>query len=165
MIIRIAIPPFRLSDRFKNTIPCCSLLYFISRCNSTNKFSSSNLLNLSNYISPCLSTNFIPVKRWQYFKKQFLASGFKCSFVNSIPDAFACFVDITILLGSYSSTGTVSHPFGAFHRAYKCGFLEQTVSAHPATKKRPFYTKLDLCKKSSAKWFLFKRVKCRLPSA
>src|SRR5664280_781021 len=145
MIIRIAIPPFRLSDRFKNTIPCCSLLYFISRCNSTNKFSSSNLLNLSNYISPCLSTDFIPIKWWQYFKKHLLTSCFKCPFVNSIPDAFACFVNIAVFPGSYSSAGTVPHPFGAFHRAYKCSFLEQTVSTHPATKKRSLYTNLDPC--------------------
>jgi len=88
-----------------------------------------------------------------------------CSFINTIPYTFAGFVDITISGGCCAATGSVSHPFGTFHRADECCLLQQTVATHPASEQWPFYKKFCLREKPSAKFFFFKRIKCRLPPA
>src|ERR1035437_8063048 len=154
MVFSIAVPPFRLPDCFENTVPYLSVFYTIVRYNSSNEFSCSNFSDLSDHITPCLSSNFIPIEWRQHFKKCLLMTGFKCSFINSIPDTLTGFVNITFFFRGYSATRTISHPLGTFHRAYECCFLEKTVTTHTATKQRSFNANLNLCKEPFAERFL-----------
>jgi len=42
------------------------------------------------------------------------------------------------VLDSGASAGAIASAFGAFHSAYKGCFLQQAITAHPATEKGAF---------------------------
>ena len=78
------------------------------------------------------------------FKKCLFASCFLSSFINSIPDTFPGFINITSLFRSNSAAWTIPHSFGTFHRTDKSSLLQQAISAHTAAKQRSLYKDLEL---------------------
>src|SRR5271157_1124572 len=96
MILTIALPPVRLTNRSEDAFP-----HFIANASWLEQqfpydFSYANLLDTCKYIAPCFCANLLPIQRRQDLEQTIFASHCIRTLINLIPNTRTRFIYIAI---------------------------------------------------------------------